>query len=410
MKIGEFSEYFNLPIETIRYYINKGLIIPHVKNNRYYFNEKDIADMKLIIKLKSLKFSLNDIHKIISLKRLSNLDNPDELKDYISIMNDQKNILGKDMAEIKKSLELINEEIYSVSCKKNTHPHRISGVSLNFLNYFACPMCMDSLSLENCNIEGQEITSGVLKCTCGYHALIQDGIVIGQTVDLNRYDGADTERNCYRMMSPELISMVQKAYIDISEHLESIDTDNKLILEDFINNYCFCYNNFSDLNPNALYIISDQYLEVVKLYKSLIDKLELPHKILYISASSHLLPIKEKCVDVYIDFDSANEYAIFNNGYASDAVKKYFGDKSYIIGAFFSFKKNSASITELHRQYPHTWEYCFDWKYFQQHFNTFSKKIVYKNEIGVVTNSGYGESFSYHVNEDPLYLNTYVCK
>lgn len=89
MKIGEFSEHFNLPFETVRYYINKGLLIPHVKNDRYSFAPKDIKDIELILKLKSFRFSLHDIHRIISLKRLSNLDNPNELNDYLSIMNHQ---------------------------------------------------------------------------------------------------------------------------------------------------------------------------------------------------------------------------------------------------------------------------------------------------------------------------------
>lgn len=211
-------------------------------------------------------------------------------------------------------------------------------------------------------------------------------------------------------MSPELISNVQKAYIDIFEHLKELPTDGNLILEDFINNYCFCYNNLSDLNPGALYVISDQYLEVVRLYKELIDKLGLPHRILFISASSHLLPLMERCVHVYIDFDSANEYAIFNNGYASDAVKKYFAESALILGAFFSFPKKWASVRELHRQFPLAWDACFDWNLFQQHFALLPKQVVYKNQLGIVTNSGYGESFSYHQENEPLYLHTYMCK
>ena len=410
MKIGEFSEHFNLPIETVRYYINKGLLIPHVKNARYTFALKDIEDMELIIRLKTFRFSLHDIHRIISLKRLSNLDNSDELNDYLSIMNSQKNILETEKEKFESALSLLGEEIYQISSRKNTGSGKNSGVALEFLNYLSCPVCKNSLSLENCSIENQEIYSGILKCKCGYHALIQDGILIGQTVDSERYDGADTDRNCYRMMSPELISNVQKAYIDISEKLKDIPTDGKVILEDFVNNYCFCYNNLSDLNPNALYIISDQYMEVVRLYKDLIDKLSLPHRILFISASSHLLPLKEQCVHVYIDFDSANEYAIFNNGYASDAVKKYFSAAAIILGAFFSFPKNCASVRELHLQFPLACDDCFDWNRFQKHFNLIQKEMVYKNQVGIVTNSGVGESFSYHQNDEPLYLNTYMCK
>jgi len=37
MKIGQFSQHFNLTSETIRYYINKGLLVPVTKNDRYDF-------------------------------------------------------------------------------------------------------------------------------------------------------------------------------------------------------------------------------------------------------------------------------------------------------------------------------------------------------------------------------------
>lgn len=74
MKIGEFGRSFDLTPETVRYYINEGLIVPNVKNARYDFSEKDCADMELLIKLKSFRFTLKDIDKLLALKRLSNLD------------------------------------------------------------------------------------------------------------------------------------------------------------------------------------------------------------------------------------------------------------------------------------------------------------------------------------------------
>lgn len=410
MKIGPFSELFDLPVETIRYYVNEGLLTPHQKNSRYDFRDADCADLQWIIKLKSFYFTIKDIHKIISLKRLSNLDSPEELKDYISILNRQKVFLKEEKKKITEALKLLDEDVYAVSALKNSKCERKSAISFKFLEYIACPSCSDSLTLENCSIENKEILSGVLKCKCGYEAIIQNGIIIGQTGDLSRYDGADAQRNCYRMMSPELISMLQKAYFDMSERLKLIETDGKVILEDFINNYCFSYYNFATLNPKAFYIISDQYLEVVQVYKSLIDKLNLPLNVLYIAASSHQLPIKEKCVDIYIDFDSSNEYAIFNKGYSIHAVQRFLNDSSYILGAFFHFKMNSASLGELHRQYPMSWEHCFDWNFFQKYLADSGYSPAYKNNIGQVTNSGYGESFSYHVNHDVLLLDTYQFK
>ena len=51
MRIGAFSEQFSLSPETIRYYVNKGLLCPMIKNDRYDFKENDIDDMQLLLRL-----------------------------------------------------------------------------------------------------------------------------------------------------------------------------------------------------------------------------------------------------------------------------------------------------------------------------------------------------------------------
>ena len=45
MKIGQLGAVFGLQPETVRYYINLGLLIPEVKNGRYVFGEEDLEDM-----------------------------------------------------------------------------------------------------------------------------------------------------------------------------------------------------------------------------------------------------------------------------------------------------------------------------------------------------------------------------
>ena len=63
-KIGEFSKIVNLPIKTLRYYYEYGLLKPSYVDEftgyRYY-NEANISECKLIILLKSLYFTLEEI-------------------------------------------------------------------------------------------------------------------------------------------------------------------------------------------------------------------------------------------------------------------------------------------------------------------------------------------------------------
>ena len=63
-KIGDFSKIVNLPIKTLRYYDEYGLLEPSYVDEftgyRYY-NDTYISECKLIILLKSLDFTLEEI-------------------------------------------------------------------------------------------------------------------------------------------------------------------------------------------------------------------------------------------------------------------------------------------------------------------------------------------------------------
>lgn len=84
-KIGEFSKIVNISVRTLRYYDECGLLKPNLidKYTGYrYYNEENIKECNLILLLKSLCFTIDEIIKykdnlndeIIS-KKQSEIDN-----------------------------------------------------------------------------------------------------------------------------------------------------------------------------------------------------------------------------------------------------------------------------------------------------------------------------------------------
>lgn len=410
MKISEFSSRFNMSPETVRYYVNEGLLVPHSRNNRYDFTENDITDMEYILKLMSFHFPLHEVRRILVLKRLSNFNSSEELDDYINILKKQKKTLLREQENLRKTLKSMEQEIAGAFRKKNEDENTVTGVPFQAIPYLACPKCQGKLSMVNCNIEEQEIIEGKLVCACGYHADIRRGIIVGEIGEVSPYDGMDVERYCYRMMSPDLLSLVEKSYYWIRDRLTGEMLSGKVVFEDCINNYCFLYTNLPFLDPGALYIISDKYEEVVFMYKKLIEKLGIKRNILYVAAGMHHLPLRHKCVDYYLDFDSANEYAILYNSFSIDQVEEYLADSAEYIGVFFHMKQDGPSVAELHEQYPQAWKYCFDERQFKRELSVRWDEIEYEGDYGMVTDSGYGESFSYHVGAEEVWLGTYACK
>ena len=71
MRIGRFCEKFQVSEDTVRYYIREGILIPELHNKQYHFDASAEADMEMIRSLKANRFTLKEIHRIMSLYRLS---------------------------------------------------------------------------------------------------------------------------------------------------------------------------------------------------------------------------------------------------------------------------------------------------------------------------------------------------
>lgn len=102
MEIGEFSSKTGLSIDTLRYYDKIGLLVPEKINRRRFYNEYDLEKAAVIIQLKNLDFSLEEIRVIFVLG-----DDIDE----------KKSLSSEEKAKIISCLGLI-EEKYDCMVKK----------------------------------------------------------------------------------------------------------------------------------------------------------------------------------------------------------------------------------------------------------------------------------------------------
>ena len=63
-KIGDFSKIVNIPVRTLRYYAEYGVLVPSEidKFTGYkYYNEENVIECEMIKLLKSLDFTLDEI-------------------------------------------------------------------------------------------------------------------------------------------------------------------------------------------------------------------------------------------------------------------------------------------------------------------------------------------------------------
>ena len=87
MKIGDFSRSVGVSVDTIRYYISLGLLIPNSQGAQLSFGIREQNDMEIILKMKHLYFSLHEIHEYLDIHRMNNMVEEESLTDVKRLLN-----------------------------------------------------------------------------------------------------------------------------------------------------------------------------------------------------------------------------------------------------------------------------------------------------------------------------------
>jgi len=117
MRIGEFSKRFDIPTSTIRYYIQLGLLITEKRNGQHLFNELCVKDMTQIMEWKRLRFSLEDIHELLTFRRKYIYPQNEDMESYLKLFLNQQCMIIQKKNEVQKQLSKINTLLKEISIR-----------------------------------------------------------------------------------------------------------------------------------------------------------------------------------------------------------------------------------------------------------------------------------------------------
>ena len=411
MKISEFAKRFGIGVITVRYYVSCGLLLPEVRNKQYRFDERCVRDMEMILRLKRFDFSITEIQSILSLIRLSNLTAADDVVDLIHIL-EAKDVELKEKL-LQSELNILDLERYIASIKNEqgalSTPLVKRGVPIEMLPLICCPDCQTPLSLHGADIADGQVIRAELDCACGYHASIQNGILITEGGTISPLDSPDIDRKFYKDLPVSWVTLFQRSFNWMLAQYAVMDLKGKVVMENHINCYFFLFARLSELDPDAYYIFTDKYPEIVALFKALIERQNLDLKILYIADSTFRYPLKKACIDLYVDYHSLNEYSIFDSREdLFQIMLPYLRHGASVLGTYFYFSPRSASQRKLLREYPDCAPNNFQFPHFTNAADACGLTRVIEEEIGSVTDwGGQNRNFTYHVENDPMHLHAY---
>lgn len=350
MKIGDFSRSVGVSVDTIRYYISLGLLIPNSQGAQLSFGIREQNDMEIILKMKHLYFSLHEIHEYLDIHRMNNMVEEESLTDVKRLLAGKLEELKKKRAELQFAENEIADllgKIGKPDCEKLR-----TGAPLFSLSLLSCPHCGRSFTLTDAVLDHRYIYQGRLQCACGCEMQIQEGIIQTGNVYKGDYDRPDLQRRIYYDINENLATHLQKCSDYIVSRMKGRAIKGKVVLEGHINGYFFLYTNLKALGPDCLYILIDKYPEVLKMYKSNLEQLHLERNILYIADASTTPPLKKGSVDLLISFTGDNEHSLyFRSSYIADC-EPYLSPSAHVLGAKLEYDSRALSLKRLRQSYP----------------------------------------------------------
>ena len=105
LRIGEVARCTGLPVKTIRYYCDEGLLQPRARSESGYrlFDEENLAELTIIRSLRAMDVSIPELARILEVRR-AGVCNCSVLKDSIASKMETISLRIDELAAMKDEL------------------------------------------------------------------------------------------------------------------------------------------------------------------------------------------------------------------------------------------------------------------------------------------------------------------
>lgn len=341
MKIGSFAKNNKVSIDTIRHYMDLGLILPEKKGGQYDFDDRCKKDLVEIKQYKEMGLALSEIKSFFLYKRLGklypNLENS-YLKDVVD-----KNLktIDKQIVNLEETKKILKKKAQELEKKEENLISKM-GIDIKVLDIFCCPECGRELKLFAEKIVDNKVITGKLVCECGEDLIIEDGI-------LNDYSVIEEEVENYNFRLLEYFNTTDMNYLDnINVNLELAykkinfsDFKKKVVLDLGSGSGFFLRYIYNDLPDDTIYLAVDHDIGRHKFLKYILERTGVNKQVVFICSDFLKIPIKDKSVDIIIDNSGTSNYSFENESFLLNQINKYVKDKAYILGIYILFKNFS---------------------------------------------------------------------
>lgn len=351
MKISKFAEVNSVSVDTIRHYIDLGLVIPEKKGSHYFFDEYCQKDVELILEYKWLGFSLNEIKELFLYQNLAKSMNYETDTSYQSLFKLKYEKVEQEIKTLEERKDKLKTALNNLSTATKIS-NSILGIDLTVLNLFKCFKCNGNLILEDGIINKNQIVEGNLICNCGEEYKITSGILTaGKSFEAYERTLLEEYISDYiNETDTTFLENIQRGGEWAKKKLMQLDLNNKVLLDLGSGLGFFLRNIYEELPEDCLYIAVDRDLNKLIFLKDVIEKRNSKRNILFICADFLSIPIQNHSVDIVIDQSGTSNYSFEHENFLLYELNYLFKPDCYLLSSFIVFKNfsiNSQITTRL---------------------------------------------------------------
>jgi len=339
VKIGDFALKYNLTIDTVRHYIDKGLILPEKRGSFFSFTSESEEDIKEILSLKEYGFSLVEIRQMLNIKRLTNPVAYEKNQYYVQFFKTKLQEITENIIKLQRSEEKIKTQLVQVS-ENRPEEKQALGVSMDALKLLSCPDCRSALNLRSGNIADNRVVSGEFACGCGRKYLIEDGILVSdRTEPMENPFGDNIDGFFFKYlqeMDREYIDLLVKdirwlktKFIKVQKQKQS-----QTFLDIGVGYGAFLRNIYPNLREDSLYIAVDHNINILRSLKQMLEAIHPRKKIVLICCDMADIPLGDGTVDTLVDIGGSSSFNQIKEDNLLVGIKRLLKGNSQLLGLY----------------------------------------------------------------------------
>ncbi|WP_166239837.1 MerR family transcriptional regulator [Paenibacillus turpanensis] len=340
MRIGQFSETNGISIDTVRHYMDLGLIVPEKSGGQYRFDERCQQDLELVLELKEMGFTLQEMKRIFVIKHLATLTGYEKHAAYQSLFRDKYQAMEEQIKQLEQAKQKLKEKL-DAAAADGEGPVSI-GVPLALLERLRCFRCKQRLTLQDGIIQRNQIMEGMLLCSCGEQYPIEAGILCAGDCSQQRDAPVEIPHQHHifdyiEATDPYYLENVYQGTEWAKRKLNQVPLRHKLLLDLGSGVGFFLRAVYSELPDDCMYIAVDHHMKWNRFLKQSLERTGIQKNVVFICADFLQLPLVDECADVVIDATGSSNYGFEHEQFLLGCIDPLVKRDAHLLGSYIAF-------------------------------------------------------------------------